>query len=112
MRRPCETGTLLGRGVRPSMSDSGAGAQEGRLTQALQVTWGAAFCKTLLCSMVQKQARQYHSAIYRSERYPYQKPQRGFTEKGKADPKIHMQLQGTLNSQNNLREEHSWGFPW
>ena len=27
---------------------------------------------------------------------------------GQADPKIHMELQGALNSQNNFEKEQSW----
>lgn len=31
-----------------------------------------------------------------------------FTNNGKADPQILMELKGNLNSQNNLKKEESW----
>ena len=31
-----------------------------------------------------------------------------FSRKGQADPKIHMEIQGAQNSQNNLEKEQSW----
>lgn len=46
---------------------------------------------------------------YRIQSSPYQNSSDLFCRNGKANPQIHMELQGTLNSQNNTEKENqSW----